>query len=97
MNPIVLLGLAWGATTPTPAPAYDGDPNLITPGVIGFAITFLIAVATVVLLLDMTRRVRRVRYREEARERIAAEEAEDEGGSADTAKPADPARPAPED
>jgi hypothetical protein len=90
MNPIVLLGLALAAPTPTPGPAYDGDPNLITPGVIGFAITFLIAAATVVLLLDMTRRVRRVRYREEVRERLAQE-------AADPAAPADPTRRAPED
>jgi hypothetical protein len=73
MNPIVLLGIALAAPTPSPGPAYDGDPNLITPGVIGFAITFLIAVATVLLLLDMTRRVRRVRYRGEIREELAAE------------------------
>jgi hypothetical protein len=95
MNPIVLLGLAWGAATPSPAPAYDGDPNLITPGVIGFAITFLIAAATVLLLLDMTRRVRRVRYRGEVRERLAAEEAEGKADSGNAAKPA--AKPAPED
>ncbi|MCU1439073.1 MAG: hypothetical protein JWP85_70 [Rhodoglobus sp.] len=78
MNPIVLLGIALAAPTPTPGPAYDGDPNLITPGVIGFAITFLIAVATVLLLLDMTRRVRRVRYRAEIREELDAEARDDE-------------------
>lgn len=66
-------------TTPTPSPtfgSYTGDEDLITPGWIGFAITFLIAVATVLLVLDMTRRVRRTRYRSEIREKLEAEAAE---------------------
>jgi len=64
--------------TPTPSPtfgSYTGDEDLITPGWIGFAITFLIMVATVLLVLDMTRRVRRTRYRGEIRERLEAEAA----------------------
>lgn len=65
-----------GAPTPTPTPTpgeFTGDENIITPGVIGFLVTFLIAVATVLLIIDMTRRVRRVRYRDQVREEIAAE------------------------
>ncbi|CAN5589204.1 hypothetical protein BH10ACT7_BH10ACT7_15530 [soil metagenome] len=69
-----LLGLD---TTPSPVPEFTGDPNAVTPGVIGFVAIFLIAVATVLLILDMTRRVRRVRYREEIRERLEAEAAGD--------------------
>ena len=42
--PLVIL---WAGSTPTPVPAYVGDVNLITPGVVGFAVTFLIAIATV--------------------------------------------------
>lgn len=61
--------------TPTPPPAFEGDPNLVTPGVIGFIVTFLIAAVTILLILDMVRRIRRVRYREQAREVIAAEQA----------------------
>jgi hypothetical protein len=95
--------LVWFAeATPSPVPAYEGDPNLVTPGVIGFVITFLIAAATVLLLLDMTRRVRRVRYREEVREQLAAEAAEGEpitptrpAQAAQPAQSAPPARPAP--
>jgi len=66
--------------TPTPSPtpgAYEGDPNLITPGVVGFVVTFFIAIATLLLILDMTRRVRRVRYRAEVQEKLAAERAGD--------------------
>ncbi|MDJ0334428.1 hypothetical protein QMG83_04250 [Salinibacterium sp. G-O1] len=74
-------------STPTPLPAYEGDVNLITPGVVGFAVTFLIALATVFLLIDMTRRVRRVRYRNEVREQIAIEQAEEALAAADAERP----------
>lgn len=66
-------------STPVPVPAYTGDPNLITPGVIGFIAMALVAVATVFLLVDMTRRIRRTRYRSEVRELLEAERAA-EGG-----------------
>jgi len=59
--------------TSTPPPEFTGDPNSVSPGVIGFVVIFLIAAATVLLVLDMTRRIRKVRYRDEAREKIAAE------------------------
>jgi hypothetical protein len=65
--------------TPTPVPtlpAYTGDPDLISPTWVGFALTFLVAAATILLLIDMTRRVRRVRYRGEVNERLDAEAAE---------------------
>ena len=52
------------------------DPNTVTPGVEGFILTFLVAVIAVLLALDMTRRVRRTRYRGEIREQLDAEEAE---------------------
>lgn len=61
--------------TPTPFPDYTGDPNLITPGVWGFVIIFVIAVVTVLLIIDMTRRIRRSRYREEVRVKLEAEQA----------------------
>lgn len=64
------------ATDPTPAPAFEGDPDTITPGVIGFVVTFLVAAVTVLLVLDMVRRIRRVRYREQVREELAAEQAD---------------------
>lgn len=63
------------AATPTPYPSYNGNPDLITPGVWGFIAIFLVAVATVFLLIDMNRRIRRTRYREEIREKLAAEQA----------------------
>ncbi|WP_309616716.1 hypothetical protein [Salinibacterium sp.] len=77
MTVFASLVILWADSTPTPVPAYEGDVNLITPGVVGFAVTFLIAIATVLLLVDMSRRVRRVRYRSEIREQIAIEQAEE--------------------
>jgi hypothetical protein len=73
-------------TTPTPSPtfgSYTGDEDLITPGWIGFAITFLIMAATVLLVLDMTRRVRRTRYRGEIRERLEAEAAAEDSAKSE--------------
>ena len=58
-------------------PPIEVDPVLVTPGVVGFIFTFLVMVAALLLILDMARRVRRVRYREEIREKLDREEAGD--------------------
>ena len=66
------------AVTPTPTPTPDFDLTSVTPTWVGFTITFLVAAATVLLILDMVRRIRRVRYRAEIQERLEAErQAED--------------------
>ena len=76
------------------------DTNTVTPGVAGFVAIFLVAAAIVLLLLDMTRRVRRVRYRGEIGELLDAEaeaEAEAEAteqAASDRAKRADTDRAA---
>ena len=51
------------------------DPNGVTPGVWGFVATALIGIAAIFLLLDMNRRLRRLRYRDEAKANIDAEQA----------------------
>lgn len=61
--------------TPSPSPSPGFDPTTVTPGWVGFLITFLVALATVALILDMVRRVRRVRYRAEVQSMLDAEEA----------------------
>jgi len=61
-------------------PAIEVDPNSETPGVIGFVVTFLVAAGVLLLILDMVRRVRRVRYREEINEKLDRE-ANPEAGS----------------
>jgi hypothetical protein len=65
---ISLIGIALAAT-----PDPDFDPNTVTPGVIGFVAIFLVAAATVLLGFDVVRRIRRVTYRSEIRERLDAE------------------------
>ncbi|MDA8863192.1 hypothetical protein N9H87_03100 [Pontimonas sp.] len=51
-------------------PAIEVDPNSVTPGVIGFIMTFGVMIAVLILVLDMVRRVRRVRYRQEIADKL---------------------------
>ena len=51
-------------------PAIEVDPNSVTPGVVGFIVTFAVMIAVLLLVLDMVRRVRRVRYREEIAQKL---------------------------
>tara|TARA_R110002051_G_scaffold458_1_gene2018 strand:- start:9603 stop:9989 length:387 start_codon:yes stop_codon:yes gene_type:complete len=77
--------ILWTATpSPEPSlyPAFEGDPNSVTPGVVGFLATLFIAVAALLIAVDMVRRVRRVRYRELAQDTIRAEQ---EAAAADSA------------
>lgn len=73
------------AATPTPTPSADFDPDLVTPGVIGFVVTLALILATIVILISMNRRVRRVNYRAEIAQRLDAEEA----AAADATSPED--------
>ena len=50
------------------------DPSQVTPGMLGFLMTLLLAVAVIFLVRDFNRRNRRLRYRAEYAERRAAEE-----------------------
>jgi hypothetical protein len=45
----------------------------VTPGVAGFIAIAVVAVVTILLVVDMTRRIRRTRYRSEIRERLEAD------------------------
>ncbi|KJL20795.1 hypothetical protein [Microbacterium azadirachtae] len=65
--------LAAATATPTPTPTVD--PNLVTPGPVGFVIVAVVVVFAALLIWDMQRRIRRVRYREEVRAELDAEEA----------------------
>ena len=74
----LLSGFVGAASdTPSPSPSAAFDPTTVTPGWIGFVITFAVALLTVALILDMNRRVRRVRYRAEVTEMLDAEDAAD--------------------
>ncbi len=68
------LVLAVTVATPVPSPSAEFDPNVITPGPLGFTAIALVTIAVVFLIVDMVRRIRRVRYREEVREQIRLEQ-----------------------
>lgn len=75
----LLLSLA---TTPSPLPTptlRDGiSEDQVTPGLLGFIMTAFFVVATALLIVDMVRRIRRVRYRVQVEEeRLAAAAAAD--------------------
>ena len=72
------------AMTATPTPTPTVDPNLVTPGPVGFVIVAVIVVFAALLIWDMQRRIRRVRYREEVRAELDAEEAAQQGDEGDT-------------
>jgi hypothetical protein len=100
----LLLSLA---TTPTPQPTPSLREGItqdqVTPGLLGFIMTAFFVVATALLIVDMVRRIRRVRYRAQVEEeRIAAASVADieaadaaEAGSALAGPAADPAAGSP--
>jgi hypothetical protein len=54
----------------------------VTPGLLGFLLTAFIVLLTALLIVDMVRRIRRVRYRAQVEEeRAAAEETARNGGA----------------
>ncbi len=71
------LLIASAAATPSPSPTSNIPEDAeVTPGLIGFLTMFAIMVVTVLLVIDMIRRTRRVNYRAEIRERLEVEKTE---------------------
>lgn len=68
--------MAGGAVTALPVKAINlDDPNSVSPGILGFLAFFLLAIALYLLVRNMNGHLRRVRYRQEALEAEAAEQA----------------------
>ena len=59
-----------------PTPSADPSETFYSPGTLGFIFTFIMAGLAILLIFDMVRRMRRVRYRAEIREKLAAEAAD---------------------
>lgn len=59
------------------------DPDSVTPGVLGFLVVFVLAIATWLLMRNMTGHLRRLRFREE--QRLAAQAGEDQDGATQAA------------
>jgi hypothetical protein len=75
----LLLALAT-TPSPSPSPSLRGgiSEDQITPGLWGFIMTAFFVLATTLLIVDMVRRIRRVRYRAQVEEeRMAAAAAAD--------------------
>lgn len=71
------------------------DDTWYSPGVVGFVATFSMGAAAVLLVFDLVRRVRRVRYRAEIAEKLDLEQLE-RGLQSDSADfRTKPERPAP--
>lgn len=71
------------AATPSPSPSVDPSNTFYSPGTIGFIATFLVAAGAIVIIFDMVRRIRRVRYRTDVAAKLEAEAAE--GGASSPA------------
>ncbi len=63
------------AASPSPTPSVDPANTFYSPGTIGFIATFGMALGATLLIFDLVRRVRRVRYRAEIQEKLDAEAA----------------------
>lgn len=61
--------------TPTPTPTPTFDPDTITPGPEGFLVIAVLAIAVILLIADMMRRIRRGRVRADVAEQLDAEQA----------------------
>lgn len=84
------LHLLMTATPPPGGDLREGlDPDQVSPGLVGFIATLAVVLVTVLLILDMTRRVRRVRYRKEAEDLAGA----GNDGGATALGPEDPRGP----
>lgn len=82
--------------TPMPTPSMTVDPVSVTPGFVGFAAIVVVVIAVILLIWDMNRRIRRVRYRDEVRDELDAEEAARaaaEEGGVSTPESDDPSAP----
>ncbi|MBO9704035.1 MAG: hypothetical protein J7474_00770 [Arthrobacter sp.] len=72
------------ANDPSPSPLPGLKPGLtqdmVTPGLLGFLATAFIVIIMAFLIVDMVRRIRRVRYRGELAEAAEQDGAVQEGG-----------------
>lgn len=84
-----IVAIADASATPIPVPTVD--PELVTPGPWGFLVIVLLAVAVIVLVWDMMRRIRRGRVRADIQEELDAELGSAGDAPDDTAAGGDPA------
>jgi hypothetical protein len=71
------------------------DDTWYSPGVVGFLATFGLAAASLLIIWDLVRRIRRVRYRAEIAELLDQEQADSPESSTSYGASTKPDRPAP--
>jgi hypothetical protein len=71
------------------------DDTWYSPGVVGFLATFGLAVASLLIIWDLVRRIRRVRYRAEIAELLDQEQASSSESNTSYGLTVKPDRPAP--
>ena len=64
------------AASPSPSPSVDPANTFYSPGTVGFIATFGMALGATLLIFDLVRRVRRVRYRAEIQAKLDSEAAD---------------------
>ena len=80
----------------TPAPGeVIIDDTWYSPGVVGFLATFGLAAASLLIIWDLVRRIRRVRYRAEIAELLDQEQASTSESNTSYGSTGKPDRPAP--
>ncbi len=80
----------------TPAPGeVIIDDTWYSPGVVGFLATFGLAAASLLIIWDLVRRIRRVRYRAEIAELLDQEQASTSESNTSYGLAGKPDRPAP--
>lgn len=67
-RPVAVLALVAGAPSPTPSPGEAAALD-VSPGLPGFLALFALAVVVALLVVDMTKRIRGLRYRAEIAQR----------------------------
>lgn len=70
----IVLVLGELVAAPSPSDGEEFNSVTVSPGLPGFLAMFVLAVAVVLLAIDMTRRTRRVQARARVQERMAAED-----------------------
>ena len=87
------------STEATPEPTVpevveNVDPDLVTPGVLGFLVTLAAVLACIPLFLSMTGKLRRMEHRARSEERARLAESTASTASAEPIQPAEPTHPA---
>lgn len=82
---LLVVHLSWIHVAPGPSPS-PGEPGAldVSPGLPGFLALFALAVLIAFLAVDMTKRIRGLRYRAEVAQRRSAEQRRATGPGSDT-------------